>query len=163
MALRTGSIVSHRYRKSALYLVIVVGPDIYHLVRVKKQKGYPVSAIGRYVERDASALTEVDYAPEHASMNRESAKRSNYKPSQLNILPPCQTKDQIPIDIYEQFYALLWQLSPENLTCDGELSRSQVQSRYNQLKRHWAQLEAQIGLSVSENLIWDIHLQNRVH
>jgi hypothetical protein len=24
-------------------------------------------------------------------------------------------------------------LSPENLTCDGELSRSQVQSRYNEL------------------------------
>ena len=26
-------------------------------------------------------------------------------------------------------------LSPENLTCDGELSRSQVQARYNQLTR----------------------------
>lgn len=26
------------------------------------------------------------------------------------------------------------ELSPENLTCDGELSRSQVQARYRQLK-----------------------------
>jgi hypothetical protein len=27
------------------------------------------------------------------------------------------------------------QLSPENLTCDGELSRSQVQARYRELTR----------------------------
>jgi hypothetical protein len=27
------------------------------------------------------------------------------------------------------------ELSPENLTCDGELSRSQVQARYNELTK----------------------------
>lgn len=32
-------------------------------------------------------------------------------------------------------------LSPENLTCDGELSRSQVQSKYTQLTRAAAQLK----------------------
>lgn len=31
-------------------------------------------------------------------------------------------------------------LSPENLTCDGELSRSQVQARYTQLTRAAEQL-----------------------
>lgn len=33
-------------------------------------------------------------------------------------------------------------LSPENLTCDGELSRSQVQARYNQLTRAARELQS---------------------
>ena len=33
-------------------------------------------------------------------------------------------------------------LSPENLTCDGELSRSQVQSKYNFLTRAASELQA---------------------
>ena len=33
-------------------------------------------------------------------------------------------------------------LSPENLTCDGELSRSQVQARYKELTRVAAELKA---------------------
>lgn len=33
-------------------------------------------------------------------------------------------------------------LSPENLTCDGELSRSQVQARYRQLTQAARQLQA---------------------
>ena len=33
-------------------------------------------------------------------------------------------------------------LSPENLSCDGELSRSQVQQRYNLLTRCARELEA---------------------
>lgn len=32
------------------------------------------------------------------------------------------------------------ELSPENLTCDGELSRSQVQAKYRQLTRCAAEL-----------------------
>lgn len=32
------------------------------------------------------------------------------------------------------------ELSPENLTCDGELSRSQVQARYRHLQRCAAEL-----------------------
>ena len=32
------------------------------------------------------------------------------------------------------------ELSPENLTCDGELSRSQVQAKYNRLQRCAAEL-----------------------
>jgi len=34
------------------------------------------------------------------------------------------------------------QLSPENLTCDGELSRAQVQKRYNQLTRVARELQS---------------------
>ena len=33
-------------------------------------------------------------------------------------------------------------LSPENLTCDGELSRSQVQAKYNLLTRAASELKA---------------------
>lgn len=33
-------------------------------------------------------------------------------------------------------------LSPENLTCDGELPRSQVQARYNQLTRAARELQS---------------------
>lgn len=34
------------------------------------------------------------------------------------------------------------ELSPENITCDGELPRSQVQARYRLLSRAGAQLQA---------------------
>ena len=54
----------------------------------------------------------------------------------------------------EKFESLSCQLSPENLTCDGELSNSEVQSRYCKLKKEWRKLEAQVGHNVSESDVW---------
>jgi len=41
-------------------------------------------------------------------------------------------------------------LSPENLTCDGELSRSQVLKRKTAILQEWHALEKTIGRKVTE-------------
>jgi hypothetical protein len=50
------------------------------------------------------------------------------------------------------------QLSPENLTCDGELSRAQVRTRYADLMRQRANLVHQYNLrdaEVTEDAAWE--------
>lgn len=53
-----------------------------------------------------------------------------------------------------KFNSLAGQLSPENLSCDGELSRAQVKKRYNSLMTQWRALEKEVGRSVSEDETW---------
>jgi hypothetical protein len=47
--------------------------------------------------------------------------------------------------IEERFFGLANRLSPENLCCDGELSRSQTRIRYQQIMREWRALEKEVG------------------
>lgn len=56
----------------------------------------------------------------------------------------------IPDNIMKQFFGLANQLSPENLSCDGECSRSQVQVRYRQIMREWQKLERRVGRRVTQ-------------
>lgn len=46
------------------------------------------------------------------------------------------------------------QLSPENLTCDGELSRTEVARRYGALRRQLAACFKALGRTVSEDEIY---------
>jgi hypothetical protein len=52
-------------------------------------------------------------------------------------------------NIMKQFFGLANRLSPENLHCDGEISKAQVQMRYRQIMREWATLERKVGRKVS--------------
>ena len=52
-------------------------------------------------------------------------------------------------NIMHQFFGLANRLSPENLSCDGEISKAQVQVRYRQIMREWAALERRVGQKVS--------------
>lgn len=60
-------------------------------------------------------------------------------------------------EIKAAFVDLACQLSPENLTCDGELSTSEVNRRRARLNREWAELERRAGQKVSEadTFAWD--------
>ena len=58
-------------------------------------------------------------------------------------------------DIKKKFSSLACQLSPENLTCDGELSNAQVRIRYQKLTSEWAKLEREVGRAVSEEETWN--------
>lgn len=53
---------------------------------------------------------------------------------------------------------LLCDLSPENLTCDGELSAAAVARKRRRIQRSWTWFEAQLGRKVSEDEViqWDI-------
>ncbi len=60
----------------------------------------------------------------------------------------------LPKDLHEQFLNLACALSPENLTCDGELPRAEVNRRHASLMRQWAALEARAGRKVTEGEVW---------
>ncbi len=51
--------------------------------------------------------------------------------------------------IRKMFEDLVIDLSPENLSCDGEISSSETKKRYNDIMRKWSKLEAMAGRDVS--------------
>ena len=69
----------------------------------------------------------------------------------------------LTIELKSEFCDLAGQLSPENLSCDGELSRAQVNKRYTALMKQWRALEKQAGQSVSEDDAWNWWDEVRAH
>jgi hypothetical protein len=57
-------------------------------------------------------------------------------------------------NLYEKFLDLASALSPENLTCDGELSKAAVKRRYSALMKEWKALEKIAGRRVTEDEVW---------
>lgn len=66
------------------------------------------------------------------------------------------TNAKLTPDQQKAFRSLASQLSPENLTCDGELPRAQVRRRYATLMAQWRALERTVGRSVSESEAWGL-------
>ena len=50
---------------------------------------------------------------------------------------------------FDKFNELATQLSPEWLTCDGELSNAQVNARRRSIMKEWAALENEFGIEVT--------------
>ena len=57
-------------------------------------------------------------------------------------------------DAKKNFVRLACNLSPENLSCDGELPMAQVRKRRASLNREWKSLEQTVGRFVSEDEVW---------
>jgi hypothetical protein len=57
-------------------------------------------------------------------------------------------------DIKNRFAILAGQLSPENISCDGMLSRAKIAARRKQIMKEWASLEKQAGVKVTEDQVW---------
>ena len=66
-----------------------------------------------------------------------------------------ETEYDIPQPLRKQFIDLACRLSPENLSCDGELSSDEVRSRYAKLMERWHDLEEQAGRPVDEEEAFD--------
>ena len=56
--------------------------------------------------------------------------------------------------ILDQFTILVCRLSPENLACDGEISRTQVNRRRRNINREWKALEKEFGSKVTDEEVW---------
>lgn len=56
----------------------------------------------------------------------------------------------ITAEIKKAFIDLVCRLSPENLACDGEISKTEIDRRYRQILKEWKVLEAKVGRKVSE-------------
>ncbi len=57
----------------------------------------------------------------------------------------------------EEFKSLSSQLSPENLNCDGEITRAQAQTKYRRIMKRWRALEKALGREVSEDEAWGFY------
>ena len=57
----------------------------------------------------------------------------------------------------KEFQSLASQLSPENLHCDGEITRAQAQTKYRSIKKRWRALEKALGRKVSEDEAWGFY------
>ncbi len=62
-------------------------------------------------------------------------------------------------EIMQDFDNLASRLSPENLCCDGELSRTQVNQRLAQIKREWKALEKELGRKVTEDEVFEYSME----
>jgi hypothetical protein len=60
-----------------------------------------------------------------------------------------------PVDpVWREFMILVGQLSPENLSCDGELNRGQIAMRKSAIMKKWRVLEKKVGRLVTEDEVW---------
>ncbi len=60
----------------------------------------------------------------------------------------------LPKELREKFVGVACAMSPENLTCDGELPKWKVKQRGAALRRRWRELEKEAGRRVTEEEVW---------
>jgi len=84
------------------------------------------------------------------------------KPIHLS-LPLLEIKEALGVDLstdpisdedMAQFFEMAGDLSPENLTCDGECTHTEVKKRYKEITDRWVSLEAKVGRKVTEDEAW---------
>ena len=52
-------------------------------------------------------------------------------------------------EIKEKILELLCRMSPENITCDGELNKTQVTQRMQMIRKDWRAVEKEAGRKIS--------------
>ncbi len=62
-------------------------------------------------------------------------------------------------ELQEAFLDLACQLSPENISCDGEASQRHIQQTRKRIMQEWAALEKKVGRKVTENEVWDREME----
>jgi hypothetical protein len=61
-------------------------------------------------------------------------------------------------ELLNAFMGLASRLSPENLHCDGEISRTEARRRERIIRAEWRALEGKLGRKVSEDEVWGLFL-----
>jgi hypothetical protein len=61
---------------------------------------------------------------------------------------------KLSVEMHKKFEWLACSLSPENLHCDGEISRSAARKKAVTLRKRWRELEKEVGRRVSEEEVW---------
>ena len=60
--------------------------------------------------------------------------------------------------LQKRFLDIATALFPENLTCDGELSKNRVAVRRRILLEEWRKLEIDAGRKVTEDEVWNRYI-----
>lgn len=80
-------------------------------------------------------------------------------PAPTAAAAPRRDEDAVMRDIVNAYS----DLSPENLTCDGELTRAQAAVRRTAVHRRLADLQRELGRRVSEDQAWEWYHKNIAH
>ena len=59
-------------------------------------------------------------------------------------------------ETFDKFEELYYRLEPENLTCDGEASRSEILYRERRIKAEWRELEKALGRKVKHDEVEEL-------
>ena len=70
-------------------------------------------------------------------------------------------KSEPSVTQWGEFLRLLVQLSPENLSCDGELRGQKLIQKKRRLDVQWKALEQDVGRKVTEDEVWAANLPPR--
>lgn len=62
-------------------------------------------------------------------------------------------------ELMDSLERLCSDLSPENLSCDGELSRTAINRKYREIKGEWKEIEKKLGRKVTESEIEDAWME----
>jgi|TARA_R100001530_G_scaffold135741_2_gene113742 hypothetical protein len=62
-----------------------------------------------------------------------------------------------------EFLNLANYMSPENVSCDGELSRTETNRKYSKLQTQWRKLEKKVGCRVEEDEVWDWYKEGDIN
>lgn len=62
----------------------------------------------------------------------------------------------ITVENWKKFDILMGDMSPENVCCDGEISRAEANRRYSKLVKRWHALEKEVGRKVDELEVIDV-------
>jgi len=76
------------------------------------------------------------------------------------MMEAIKTVARLKGEVFEKFLNLASQLSPENLCCDGEASQTYINQKLRRINKEWKTLEQQIGRKVTEDEVWDTHMEN---
>lgn len=118
----------------------IVNKTKYRLTGLKTRRPkYPITAErvydGRSFKFPASSVSNVQRKGEGRRAAIESQK----------------SREPLTEEIKAEFVDLACQLSPENISCDGERSRADIRKATVAIQRRWRGLEARIGRSVGES------------
>jgi hypothetical protein len=112
-----------------------------------KARSYILEREGKRYKATAAKMTKIqdqNAAKESAPVVSSLERRLAY----ARIFNKDAKMPETEAEIMVYFENLRCELSPENLSCDGEASASQVRNRLHDIKTCWKELEAKLGRKV---------------
>jgi hypothetical protein len=157
-----GSLVRHRYRKTVTYQIVEDrGNKVSMRAVIPSSNGGWQDKGNKYTYR--AYKKDLIKVGEHPLIQSLETGRMGGSSSGLPALEREGLESKLSFgvisrNIMDEFTDLASQLSPESLTCDGELTSREVDLRHADLMRKWKLLESYLGYSVSESLVFEYDL-----
>ena len=133
----------------------------YTIVGTIKRSFRLKDAAGKEFKVTANQINQIQQSPTAQPAQRREARDTTASDEAAlaervryaQLFNPQAHMPQTEEEIFKAFDNLSGELSPENLSCDGECSTSEVRRRHAHIKAAWRALEKRLGRKVSESEI----------